>query len=345
MLKFNIPPISLAESGRADPEILKPETVRGFWHGSPLSPYQLLSLRSFVDRGYRIELFTYDPEIVVPSWIIRRDANEVWRTNHVLCYQTELGRGSPSLHSNLFRYAMLHMFGGWWVDLDVILLDSALPADEIFFAIENEPNLSVAILKFPRGHQLLLEAVERCVAAGETEPVFGETGPLLFTELVNKYGLAKLAQPAATAYPILGSEVSAPLDPDQREALVNNGAKFIHLYNELWRRSGIPSNLAPPAGSFLEALFEKHRIDAGFASRMEFSNVKRWTAHLFLHEEFQNGLRAYRSALQELGARNEALQAKLRAVERDRDALRPRIFGRVKKCLRITSQRIRSWLD
>jgi hypothetical protein len=269
---------------------LKSETVRGFSHRSPLSPYQLLSLRSFVDRGCRIELFTYDPKIVVPSWITRRDANEVWPTDHVLHYHTEPGRGSPALHANLFRYAMLHIFGGWWVDLDVILLNPTLPTDELFFAVENEPYFNIAVLKFPRGHPLLSEAVERCVAAGENEPIFGETGPLLFTELVTKYRLAKLAQPAAAAYPILGSEVSALLDPDKREALVKRckGAKFIHLYNELWRRSGIPSNLAPPAGSFLEALFEEHQIDAGFSARLEFSNVKRWTAHLFLHEEFQN---------------------------------------------------------
>jgi hypothetical protein len=66
-----------------------------------------------------------------------------------------------------------------------------------------------------------------------------------------------------------------------------------------------PAISRPPARSFLEALFEKHQVDAGFSAQMEFSSVKRWTAHLCLHEEFQHGLRAYRSALQELDARNK----------------------------------------
>ena len=55
-----------------------PETIRGFWHGSPLSAYQVVSLRSVVAMGHRIELFTYDPGISVPDWVIRKDANEIW---------------------------------------------------------------------------------------------------------------------------------------------------------------------------------------------------------------------------------------------------------------------------
>ena len=111
------------------------ETVRFFWHGSPLGPYQLLGMRSFVDRGHSVELFTYDPTIAVPEWIVRRDANEIWPTDHILTYQDENSRGSFALHANLFRYAMLHRLGGWWIDQDVILLRHELPAQDIFFSL------------------------------------------------------------------------------------------------------------------------------------------------------------------------------------------------------------------
>jgi hypothetical protein len=94
------------------------QTVRCFWHGSDLGPYQLLCLGSFVRRAHGIELFTYDTGLAVPDWITRRDANEILPVDRVLHYRSGFGQGSPALHSDLFRYAMLHELGGWWIDLE-----------------------------------------------------------------------------------------------------------------------------------------------------------------------------------------------------------------------------------
>ncbi len=35
------------------------DVIRSFWHGPPLDPYMLICLRSFVKRGYPVEIFTY----------------------------------------------------------------------------------------------------------------------------------------------------------------------------------------------------------------------------------------------------------------------------------------------
>jgi hypothetical protein len=298
------------------------ETFRAFWHGSPLGPYHLVGLRSFVDHGHRVELFTYDDNIAVPEWIARRDANEVWPTEHIMHYRTEPGRGSPALHANLFRYVMLHQLGGWWIDLDVVLRADRLPPNEIFFAVENSPRYGIGVLKFPKGHALLGEAIEHCLAVDEADAVFAETGPLLFSNLVVKYGLTPLAQPAMSTHPILGSDVLALFDPARRDELERRSSTsyFIHLYNELWRRSGIPRCLAPPRGSFLDALIARYDPGAAFAARMDVADVARWTAYLHLHEEYQGGLNAYRSSYQNLKERMCALEQQLQAAERDRDA-------------------------
>ena len=212
---------------------------------------------------------------------------------------------------------------------DVILLRPQLPSDEIFFAVENAPRFAIGILKFPRGHRLLAEAIERCIAAGEVSPVYGETGPLLFTELILKHGLAQLAQPATVAYPILGLEVPILFDPNRLSELQSRCANssFIHLYNEIWRRSGVPHSLGPPEGSFLDVMLQKYELETRFAGEMNFDDVKRWMAHLSLHEEFLAGLRTYRAALQEFEARlhaaehrRDTAEARLRAVEQERDA-------------------------
>jgi hypothetical protein len=292
--------------------MLRQETVRGFWHGSPLGPYQLMAMRSFVDHGHRVELFTYDPGIAVPDWIVRRDANEVWPTSHILIYRNGLARGSFALHANLFRYAMLHQLGGWWVDLDVILLRHELPRQDIFFSLETHDPIkaTTSVLKFPAGHPALSESLARCIAAGEA-PLYGETAVDLFTEMVAKHQLGCHGKAMQETYPLSALDVPAMFDPAQRDQLHARCAKstFVHLFNETWRRAGIPSYLGPPAGSFIDDMLRSRGFEAPLP-RMEIDHVRRWTATLTLHQEFQAGQRAYRLA-------NVALQNSVAALEKE----------------------------
>jgi Glycosyltransferase sugar-binding region containing DXD motif len=252
------------------------ETVRCFWHGSPLGPYQLLGMRSFVDRGHTVELFTYDRAIAVPEWIVRRDANDIWPTDHVLSYQNDDSQGSFSLHANLFRYAMLYRLGGWWIDLDVILLRQELPAREIFFAVESVDPMRAtnSVLKFPAGHPAMSDCVARCVAAGET-PLYGETAVVLFTEIVTKCGLAGHDTSTDMTYPLSARDVPAMFDPVERDRLHTRcqDATFVHLFHDKWRRAGISNNLGPPAGSFIDDLLRGSGCEAP-AKRMEIEAVR-----------------------------------------------------------------------
>jgi len=285
------------------------ETVRFFWHGSPLGPYQLMGMRSFVDRGHCVELFTYDPAIAVPEWVVRRDANEIWPTDHILAYRSDISQGGFALHANLFRYAMLHRLGGWWIDQDVILLRQELPAQDIFFSLEAIDPMSAtnSVLKFPAGHPALSDCVARCVASGETAR-YGETATVLFTEIVNKYRIARRGRSLDMTYPLSTLDVPAMFDPAQRDQLHARceNSTFVHLFNEKWRRAEIPGFLAPPAGSFIDDLLLTHGIEAPSA-RMKIDHVRRLAAHLTLHEEFQAGPRTHRLA-------NEAPQSKAAAL-------------------------------
>ncbi len=265
-----------------------------FWHGSQLGPYQLMGMRSFVDHGHVVELFTYDPTIAVPEWIVRRDANEIWPTDHVLSYRNGVSCGGFALHANLFRYAMLHRLGGWWIDLDVILLQQELPAQDIFFSLESVDPMRAtnSVLKFPAGHPLLSDCVARCVAAGES-PLYGETATVLFTEMVSKYRIACHGRSRDTTYPLSALDVPAMFDPAQRDQLHARceNATFVHLFHEKWRRAEIPGDLGSPAGSFIDDLLLSRGFEAP-SSRMEIDQVRRWTACLTRHEAVQGGQRA-----------------------------------------------------
>jgi hypothetical protein len=96
-------------------------------------PINCSACGSFVDNGYQTEVFTYDSSLRVPEWVTRRDAREILPTDRVFHYQSGFGSGSPSLHSNLFRYLMLKTLGGWWFDLDILLLTAKVPQGDFLF--------------------------------------------------------------------------------------------------------------------------------------------------------------------------------------------------------------------
>lgn len=276
---------------------------RGFWQGLPLGPYQLLCLRSFASRALRVEVFSYDPNFTPPEWVIRRDAREIFPTEEVLEYQTGFGRGSPALHANVFRYMMLHRLGGWWIDLDVILMRSMLPQVEFFFArtSDSDPRVNNAVLKFRDQHPLMADAIARCQAIGKNASEWGQTGQSLLTELVERHGLADLCQPFNSVHPIAWFEVAMLFDPNRCDEVRKRcaGSTFLHLFNEVWRGSGIPRELGPPSGSFLDQLFIEHDVGIRFKERMCFNDVMRWIENrnerIKLEEKVRRLLRADRN--------------------------------------------------
>jgi hypothetical protein len=310
------------------------QTFRGFWHGSSLGPYQLLCLQSFVAQGHRVEVFSYDRDLAVPSWITRRDAREILPGDNVLHYRSGLGAGSPALHADLFRYAMLHRLGGWWVDLDVVMLRPDPISDAVVIGYEPRPGQGVnnAIMRIPRGHPLLAEAVDRCVALGENVAFWGQTGPTLLSELVNKYDLSRSCQPSKILYPVVWDDLAGLFDPALCDEMQHCCAAswFLHLKNEIWREAGIPRDLGPPRGSFLDLLFADYDIGVKFRGRMEIEYVTRW---------FANRKRCIR-----LAERNTDLKSKCRDVAAQRDAILTSTSWRIAAPLRGLAHLVRGVL-
>lgn len=264
------------------------EVIRSFWHGPPLHPYLLLCLHSFVERGYPVEVFTYQRNHGFPAWITARDAREILPNENVMVYRQGPGAGSPALHANLFRLALLERLGGWWVDTDVALLAAELPSTELYFT-EEEDHFANSTIKFPGGHPLLTEAAEYARKVGDNVP-WATTGPTLLSTLIRKHGLEAWATPGANGCPFLYRDVPKFFDPQQAEELTERARPsfFMHLYNEMWRRFGIPTNLGPPAGSFLDLKFRQSGLDIRFESRIELRHLAMWTANAKAREDLSS---------------------------------------------------------
>ncbi len=253
--------------------------VRSFWHGAPLNAYLLLCLRSFVRAACTVEIFTYGRAMRFPDWIVQREAADILPAKEVLIYRNGPGHGSPALHSNLFRFTMLDQLGGWWIDTDVALARGPLPTTPYFFAHE-EGHFGNSVLKFPRGHKLLAEGAQKCRQLGANAR-WGAAGPMLFTALVRRHGLTGLAQPAVNASPFVWSDVDALFDPRRGAEMMQRSstAIFMHLCWETWRRAGVPDDLGPPEGSFLDLQFRASDLDIRFPARIKHEHLVVWLAN------------------------------------------------------------------
>ena len=280
--------------------------VRSFWHG-PFSPYEALCLSSFVTAGVAVELFSEVPVAGLPDGVTYRNSREILDQD-IAFYRHEFDGPSPALHSNQFRYALLEKLGGWWIDTDVMLVAPSLPAADIFLARQSDHELNGSVIRFPPAHPLMKAMRERA-AAGWEDARWGDTGPKLLTELQPLYAPELAIAPCRSTYEIEADEFQKFFLPEARDELDERtlNSTFVHLWNEMWRKAGIPKNIAPPKGSWLDRMFERHQVPAAWSDRLDPAYIVRWAAlrrdrdhagyYNLVHDHELTRLRAERDAL------------------------------------------------
>jgi len=103
----------------------------------------------------------------VPDGVAIRDANEILPHDSIFVYRTDPGRGNPSAFANLFRYKLLSMRGGWWVDADVFCLRPFDFATDLVFGLEGPGRVNSCVIKAPAE---LEEATEAATCVDHAEP-------------------------------------------------------------------------------------------------------------------------------------------------------------------------------
>jgi hypothetical protein len=250
---------------------------QSFWFGDDVPVYQRLAMKSFIDHGHEYVLYAYKI-LGAPAGVILRDASEILPASSVFFYgeRAGVGRGSVAGFANLFRYHLLCRLGGWWVDADVICLSEAVPDTEIFVGWEYPDLLGNAILKFPASHELVEALRDQADGVGP-DVAWGTTGPSLLTRLLTERNLLDVATPQPLAYPIQSIDALHLLMPQRRaevEERIRN-RPFLHFWNEVFRRAVIFPWMAPPAGSVMAALLDRHHVSFGGAPTYTADEVRR----------------------------------------------------------------------
>jgi hypothetical protein len=157
------------------------------------------------------------------------------------------------------------MLGGWWVDTDIVCLSPKLPESEIFLEREDEATMGSAVIKFPKGHGLANALYDKCREAGK-DLKWGQTGPALLSLLSKQMGFWDRSEIQKCAFPIHYRDLFLPVTKRGRDATYERtrSAAFLHLWNEMIRRSGSSALNNPPNGSFLAELYKKHGVQRSF---------------------------------------------------------------------------------
>jgi hypothetical protein len=219
------------------------KTVNALWIGTSLSPPELLTISSFINNGHTFVLWAYDTiSTTLPAGTVLKDANDIIPREKVFCYkhsnQFGHGKGSYAGFSDIFRYKLLYLYGGWWTDMDVTCLKPLDFEDEYVFRTHHSLPLVGNIMKCPKNSPLMKKCFDEAEAKVDENNCDWHLPIQILVDNVYFLGLKNYIKDFS--------------NPDSwnliRKMLLKNIAIpenwfIIHWVNEEWRRNKIDKSI------------------------------------------------------------------------------------------------------
>ncbi|MET4802769.1 glycosyltransferase [Bradyrhizobium sp. LB11.1] len=217
-----------------------------------------LSLQSMVRQGHPVKLYTYDNvgamQARVPPGVMVVDA-----TNLVpgAIYQHAVLNSEIRYFSDIFRYAVLHEFGGWWLDTDIVLVKPLdFGREHVFSAqwsgVENGHVCVGDVMRAPKGslHMANLYALSLQRLFSEKRVEYGAVGPLLLSEYLLVAGDEELQSsilPPTTFNAIDWREVDLFAAEGRAgfDLLSDPRVTGVHLWGKMWAEKGLRFDAVP----------------------------------------------------------------------------------------------------
>lgn len=239
--------------------------AQSLWVGKRLRWIEQLAIKSYLDNGWRFQLYAYDDIENVPDGCEVLDANAIIPSKDVFKegFGSGLHAGSLGAFSDLFRYKMLFERGGMWTDTDVINLKRFDPDGMRFISTEISDagliTLNGAILAAPAGNAFVARAYDRASELLRSKDMFfTRIGPYLLAELLIESGVDSMAlMPPNFLSAVFWMNTADLLDPyeDFVARMEKQEAVNLHIYTEMWRMLGLGLDRPPGRDTFLGRLY------------------------------------------------------------------------------------------
>ena len=256
-----------------------------FWHGGQLKNLNLLCLASWLEQGYKVDLYHLDPIDNPPAGVALKNAEQVLPRSLMAKLQplakADRMPWQPIVsYSDLFRMKMLALGLGFWMDTDMLLFKPIpIDAQKPFYAwdephcigasvfylpqtsvilkdylkVLNEPNLMPHWLGFKRR---VLKPLMFKLLGKQFSPVdLGITvyGNDAFTRLVKKHHMTSAALPQQSFYYWLGKDTLRFYDPEEPVKLEElHNVYGIHVHRK------VPADTKPEVGCLYDRMLTKH---------------------------------------------------------------------------------------
>lgn len=234
------------------------DPIHCFWSHARPSEMANLALRSMIRQGHPVKLYTYDDvatmQALVPAGVIVADAGSVVERS---LYQHAVVQSEIRYFSDIFRYAVLHEFGGWWLDTDIVLVKPLNFASEHVFStqwsgVEDGHVCAGGVMRAPKGsvHMANLHALSLRRLLSERRVEYGAVGPLLLSEYLLVTGDDQLRSsilPPTTFNAIDSREVDLFTSESREgfEILSDPRVTGVHLWGKMWDERGLRLESVP----------------------------------------------------------------------------------------------------
>jgi hypothetical protein len=257
-------------------QTLEREIAHFFWHGK-LSTFEETCIKSFVDNGFNVNLWSYTNLHV--NGVTSRDAKEILPETDLIKYKTleENVEGKTVSHANIavfadvFRINLLCKEPGWWADSDCYCLKSSdefrLLRNNISYVISQEYfhiNIfgnSIFYLSKEIASIFKQELDIKLKEYNNTAKTFTDFGPALMSEVSIKYKLFDGLLPSHTFFPIYWKNRHWLVEPEyanKAKPEIKN-AYAVHIWCSTLNELGYDKE-KPPKGSIIHSLFNKLNI-------------------------------------------------------------------------------------
>jgi len=212
--------------------------VNSLWIGKKLSPINIISINSFLQNGFKYNLYVYEEVENIPKGVNILDGNDILPDSAIWYYGKGFNKGSPSSFSNEFRYTLLYKNGGLWADTDVVLLKKLELNDEFIFISEmnNEKQLVTTSVIYSKESKqdIFKDCIDVIENIDKNNIIHGEIGPFLFDYKVREFDLMKYVKPIDEFCSINWYDIYQFFDDSE----LVDGVTGLHLWQSRWKVDG-----------------------------------------------------------------------------------------------------------